>query len=130
MPRVSGVNRSEEIRKWFLENPGCGIKDCVEGLAARGLAVSYGLVAAVRQRQKTQVQDMKEGVEVVGEDDLRRVKDFIGHSNLDPDVAVRILKDFADLVQVSGGLSRFRSLLDGVVGGGSSYMDVNDDDED
>jgi len=52
------------------------------------------------------------------------------------DVAVRILKDFADLVQIVGGLDRFRyilgrceDLIEEPRASESSYYDVNDDDE-
>jgi hypothetical protein len=56
-------------------------------------------------------------------------------SNLDDDVAVRILGDFANLVQLVGGLDRFRYILDRYEGfsdvkeSSSSYYDVNDDED-
>lgn len=134
MPKISpdGINRSDEIRKYFASNPSASINDCIEGLKGIGIAVSYSLVASVRSRQK---EKGPEGP--VGEDEVRRVHDFINVSNLDTDVALRILRDFSDLVQVSGGLNRFRLILDKLcVRPGSEpvcespYHDVNDEDED
>lgn len=130
MPKISpdGINRSDEIRKYFNANPSAGIKDCIDALKEVGIEVSYSLVASVRSRHKDKGP---EGPVTV--DELRRVHDFISVSNLDTDVAIRILRDFADLVQVSGGLSRFRLILDqfsaGLAdcAGEGRYQDVNED---
>lgn len=133
MPKVSadGINRSAEIRKFFEENPSARIPDCISGLKARGLDVSYGLVASVRSRELGKRQEVP-----VTSEEACRVRDFIKVSNLDPDVAVRILRDFSDLVQIVGGLDRFRYILarcedfmDGPRVSESSYYDVNDEDE-
>jgi hypothetical protein len=134
MPRVSadGINRSEEIRRFLRENPGVRIQDCIDGLKGRGIEVSYGLVASVRSRDsgKKVVQESP-----VTAEEACRVRDFVKVSNLDDDVAVRILGDFANLVQLVGGLDRFRYILDRYEGfsdvkeSSSSYYDVNDDED-
>lgn len=130
MPKVSadGINRSAEIRKFFESNPSARIGDCISFLKGRGLEVSYGLVASVRSRDSGKKVEEKP----VGEEDICRVRDFIKISNLDTDVAVRILRDFADLVQIVGGLDRFRYILgrcEEPRAVESSYYDVNEDDE-
>jgi hypothetical protein len=133
MPRVSadGINRSAEIRKYFEEHPDSRIGDCISALKGRGIEVSYGLVASVRSRDsgKKVVHDSP-----VTAEEACRVRDFVKVSNLDEDVALRILGDFADLVQVVGGLDRFRYILGRYgdfsdVKPQSSYYDVNEDDE-
>jgi len=131
MPKVSadGVNRSAEIRKFFEANPSARIGDCISFLKERGLEVSYGLVASVRSRDAGKRAEEKP----VGEEEFVRVRDFIKISNLDEGVALRILRDFADLVQVVGGLDRFRYILgrisESCAASESSYYDVNEDDE-
>lgn len=132
MPKRSadGVNRSAEIRKFYEEHPDARIGECISGLSSRGVDVSYGLVASVRSRQPGAGNKSRVGPVTVLES--RRVGDFVDLSNLEPTVAVKILLDFADLVRDLGGLDRFRVVLGEYVadGGGSSYMDVNDEDED
>lgn len=135
MPKVSadGINRSAEIRKFFEANPSARIGDCISGLKERGIEVSYGLVASVRSRDAGKKVEEEKPVTA---EEMCRVRDFIKISNLDTDVAVRILRDFADLVQIVGGLDRFRYILGRCEGlmeepraSESSYYDVNDDDE-
>lgn len=130
MPKVSsdGINRSAEIRKFFESNSGARISDCISYLKERGIEVSYGLVASVRSRDAGKKSEDKP----VTDEEMCRVRDFIKISNLDTDVAVRILRDFANLVQIVGGLDRFRYILgccEEPRASESSYYDVNDDDE-
>lgn len=124
MPKVSadGINRSAVIRDYFKEHPSARIVDCLDYMKDRGLEVSYGLVATVKSR-------MPKEEEEITEKDHVHVRDYIRVSNLDEDVAVRILSDFADLVQVVGGLEKFRRILSGMKKPESSYCDPNEEED-
>ena len=101
------VNRSEEIRRFYEQNPGARPKECIIALAARGIDVSPTLVSCVRAKLKEQrvpERDMASDVAVV--------RDFVDSSGLDPEVAVEILSRFAGVVERVGGLDRFREVLE------------------
>jgi hypothetical protein len=149
-------NKSELIRKYFESNPQSSVKDCISDLAEGGVEVSYALVFGVRGRMP------KEDVLVVESEpslsEMKLVRDFVEKSNLDQDLAVRILKEFSHLVRGIGTIDRFDRVLDGfgkcskifsspsevvpgvepivpsveepAVSTGGSYHDVNDDEED
>lgn len=160
-------NKSELIRKYFDSNPSSSVKDCIRDLAEGGVEVSYALVFGVRNRMKfssrmgdvTNVADdeMPEPREV-SLDEMKMVRDFVEKSNLDSDLAIRILKEFSSLVRGLGTIDRFDRVLenfstcskvfessDEVVPGvvvsepvsepvsvesDNSYMDVNDEEDD
>lgn len=114
------VNRSEEIRRFYEQNPGARPKECIIALAARGIDVSPTLVSCVRAKLREQSvpeRDMASDVAVV--------RGFVDSSGLDPEVAVEILTRFAGVVEKVGGLDRFREVLAEVGPGGGP----DDDDE-
>jgi hypothetical protein len=116
------MNRSEEIRRFYDKNPGARPKECIAALAAQGIDVSPTLVSCVRAKLK--VRDMGADVALVG--------DFVDSSGLDPEVAVEILRRFADVVDGVGGIPRFREVLlsfdpKRVVGGMDEDEDVSSD---
>lgn len=128
MPKVSGVNKSALIRDYFRDHPSSRISDCMEFMKGLGHEVSYGLVATVKSRAPKEA--------VVSDEDVVRVRDYIRVSNLDEEVALRILSDFARLVQVVGGLDRFRGILASLSSDSSSsdpdessYSDPNEDED-
>jgi hypothetical protein len=151
------VNRSEEIRRFYEQNPGARPKECIIALAARGIDVSPTLVSCVRAKLKERVPERDIA------SDVAVVRGFVDSSGLDPEVAVEILTRFVGVVERVGGLDRFREVLevvsasDEVVGGdivdsgvnvpvvvedvkiseppvasseGFYYDDVNDDEDD
>lgn len=98
------MNRSEEIRSFFRDNPGARPKDCIVALAARGIDVTPTLVSCVRAKLKERpVRDMAS--------DIVLVRAFVDSSGLDPEVAVEILSRFAEVAERVGGLDRFREVL-------------------
>lgn len=149
-------NKSELIRKYFESNPQSSVKDCISDLANGGVEVSYALVFGVRGRMPKDVPVVVESEPSLGE--MKLVRDFVERSNLDPDLAVRILKEFSNLVRAIGTIDRFDRVLEdfgkcskifaspsevvpGVeptvpsveepaVSTGGSYHDVNDDEDD
>jgi hypothetical protein len=112
------VNRSEEIRRFYEQNPGARPKECIIALAAQGIDVSPTLVSCVRAKLKERVSERDIA------SDVAVVRGFMDSSGLDPEVAVEILNQFAGVVEKVGGLDRFREVLevvsasDEVVGGG------------
>ncbi|NBT35665.1 MAG: hypothetical protein EBT03_09040 [Betaproteobacteria bacterium] len=99
------VNRSEEIRRFFDQNPGARPKDCITALAAQGIDVSPTLVSCVRAKLKERAPQRDMAV------DVALVRDFVDSSGLDPEVAVEILTRFVGVVEGVGGLVRFREVL-------------------
>ena len=114
------VNRSEEIRRFFEQNPGARPKECIIALAARGIDVSPTLVSCVRAKLKERVsgRDMASDVSVV--------RGFVDSSGLDPEVAVEILTRFVGVVDKVGGLDRFREVLAEMSPGGGGQDDDGD----
>lgn len=120
------VNRSEEIRRFYEQNPGARPKECIIALAAQGIDVSPTLVSCVRAKLKERVPERDIA------SDVAVVRGFVDSSGLDPEVAVEILTRFAGVVEKIGGLDRFREVLEVVsasveVGPGGGPDD--DDDE-
>lgn len=142
-----GVNKSELIRAFLREYPGVRTRDVVEHFKTQGLTVSQQLVASVRGRQMGSQCKREVGGDV-RLSEVKAVRDFVGKSELDTAVAVQILSSFADLVESFGSVGRFRRVLAeyvGVsavdpepehedheedIGTGSSYIDINDEDDD
>jgi len=146
----SGVNKSECIRKYFETNPQASVKDCIEALSAGGVEVSYALVFGVRGRStETKEPEPRE----ISLSEIKLVRDFVDKSNLDPDLATKILNEFIHVVRGVGTIDRFEKVLveldkfykdssSEVVPGVqvrdvlpgvdviSSYTDVNDDEDD
>lgn len=106
------VNRSEEIRRFFEQNPGARPKECIIALAAQGVDVSPTLVSCVRAKMRDRVPERDMAV------DVALVRDFVDSSGLDSEVAVEILNRFVGVVEKVGGLSRFREVLAEVGPGG------------
>ena len=147
-------NKSELIRKYFETNPQSSVKDCISDLANGGVEVSYALVFGVRGRAFKEYKEVPDP----SLSEMKLVRDFVEKSNLDPDLAVRILKEFSHLVRGIGTIDRFDRVLEdfgkcskifssssevvpGVeptvpsveepaVSTGGSYHDVNDDEDD
>jgi hypothetical protein len=150
-------NKSELIRKYFESNPQSSVKDCISDLADGGVEVSYALVFGVRGRAFKEYKDIPVVESEPSLSEMKLVRDFVEKSNLDQDLAVRILKEFSNLVRGIGTIDRFDRVLEGfgkcskifsspseVVPGveptvpsieepvspGGSYHDVNDDEDD
>lgn len=149
------VNKSEMIRGYLREYPGVRTRDVIAHFSGQGVVMSPQLVASVRGREFGSAKK----VEDVRLSEVRAVRDFVQKSELDEEVAVGILKSFGDLVESFGSLGRFRRVLaeyvrfEGGEGGkgvdpepehedheedtgsgayedgGSSYIDVNEDDD-
>ena len=118
------LNRSEEIRRFFKENPNARPRDCINTLAARGIDVTPTLVSCVRAKLRDQASER--GID----EDVSVVRSFVESSGLDPDVAVEILVRFADVVEKVGGIERFRRVL-GVIsqGPGGGVEEEEEEDE-
>ncbi len=101
-----GVNKSELIRKYFENNPQASVKDCISALGEGGVDVSYALVFGVRGRASSKPS------QEVSVAELKMVHDFVEKSNLDPDLATRILSEFANLVRSVGTIDRFDRVLE------------------
>lgn len=148
--KVQGLNKSELIREFLREYPGARTKDVVEHFKDRGVPMSQQLVAGVRARE-TGVVRAKSDLGEIRLSELKAVRDFVQRSDLDSSVAVGILTEFANLAESFGSIGRFRRALveyvrfeDGSsvdpepeqedheedVGTGSSYIDVNEEDDD
>lgn len=112
-PPAGSLNKSKAIREFFEKNPTGKVKDCIEGLGASGIEVSQALVSGVLGRMQGRPGNKKrarKGSEVT----LREaclVRDFIVRSELDVDVATKILSDFTAVVSDCGGLDRFKIVL-------------------
>lgn len=113
------MNRSEEIRRFYEENPSARPKECIAALAARGIDVSPTLVSCVRAKLK--VRDVAADVIVV--------RDFIASSGLDSEVAVEILSNFADVVDRVGGIGNFRVVLGAINPGAGGGMEDDEEEE-
>jgi hypothetical protein len=105
----NGVNKSELIRKYFENNPQASVKDCIAALGEGGVEVSYPLVFGVRGRMDAAKDDEKP--REVSPAELKMVHDFVDKSNLDPDLATRILAEFVSLVRLIGTIDRFDVVL-------------------
>ena len=112
-PKGGGLNRSQAIREFFEKNPTAKVKDCIEELKNGGVEVSQALVSGVLSRMQGKPGNKKrsrKGSEVT----LREaslVRDFIMRSQLDVDVATKILNEFTTVVSECGGLDRFKIVL-------------------
>lgn len=143
MGRVRGaLNKSAEIRSYFLEHPDARSTDCIKSLKERGIEVSAGLVAVVRSKEP----GGKRGKEITL-DEVKVVKAFVARSNLDIEVATKILEEFSLLVRSLGGVDRFLEVLneyrrfeknpaveghiagDDLPGFVAEYEDVNDEED-
>ena len=100
------MNRSEEIRRFYEQNPGARPKECIIALAAQGIDVSPTLVSCVRAKLKERVPERDIA------SDVSLVREFVDSSGLDSEVAVEILARFAGIVEKVGGLDRFREVLE------------------
>jgi hypothetical protein len=102
-----GLNKSEEIRKFFEKSPDARTAECITFLAGKNIEVSQALVSSVRGRLSGKTGKSKE----VTLSEAMLVKNFIDTSGIDEEVATSILSDFADLIIKCGGVDRFRDIL-------------------
>lgn len=155
-PVSGGINKSEEIRKYYEKHPDAKTKDCIEFLSDKGIEVSQALVAGVRSRMQGEPGNKKrkrKGEVSVAE--MKLVKNFISKANLEMSVATATLMELASLIEEIGSVERFKDVLnefgnfeeaseeseesesdeDAVAVGASDededgdYEDVNDDDD-
>lgn len=149
-PVGGGINKSDEIRKYYEKHPDAKTKDCIEFLSDKGIEVSQALVAGVRSRMQGEPGNKKrkrKGEVSVAE--MKLVKNFISKANLEMSVATATLMELASLIEEIGSVERFKDVLnefgnfeeseesdeDAVAVGASDededgdYEDVNDDDE-
>ena len=125
-----GLNKSEEIRNYFSQNPVAKTRDCIEGLGKKGIVVTAALVTAVKNRIDGKGKGKKKEVTLV---EAQRVKSFIDKSGLEESVASNILLDFAELVVGCGGIDRFKEILaqyENFTGHSIATIDVEDSVED
>lgn len=149
-PAAGGINKSEEIRKYFEKNPDSQTKDCIAALAGKGLEVSQALVAGVKGRMTGGTKKKKGEVSVA---EMKLVKNFIIKSHLEASAAHKTLMELTCLIEEIGSVERFKDVLnefgdfedsdfdsdedsdeDAVAVGASDddgeYEDVNDDEDD
>ena len=147
-PVSGGINKSDEIRKYFEAHPESKTKDCITFLAGKNIEVSQALVAGVRGRMTGEAgtKRKKKGEISVGE--IKLVKNFVDKSHLEASVATKTLMELANLIEEIGSIERFKDVVnefsnfDGdsetdesdededAVTVGAEYDDVNDEDED
>jgi hypothetical protein len=109
-PAAGGVNKSEEIRKYFEKNPDCKTKDCIDSLSEKGIEVSQALVAGVRSRMQGEGGKKKKKGEIsVAE--MKLLKNFISKSHLEASVATKTLMELACLIEEIGSVERFKDVL-------------------
>ena len=143
MGRVKGaMNKSAEIRAYFVEHPDGRSSECIKSLKDRGIEVSAGLVAVVRSKGPQAGNKRRDkGVTL---EEVKIVKAFVARSNLDIEVATKILEEFSLLVRSLGGVDRFleilneyrrfespegRKLVDMTPGFRAEYEDISEDED-
>jgi uncharacterized protein YaiL (DUF2058 family) len=90
-------SRSQAIREFLAANPSAGVKTVVMALAAQGIVVKPGLVAAVKYKKPAKMS--------------RRVAKASPAANGEVSVSVDALIAAKKLVQAVGGFERARSLV-------------------
>lgn len=94
------INKSDEIRKLFTENPKLKAREVIDALAERGIKVTGGLVYLIKSKMKaTRRREKRENAS--------RVVSSNGHG--DPVATIRKVKALAGEV---GGLSKLRLLVE------------------
>jgi hypothetical protein len=127
-PAAGGVNKSEEIRKYYENHPESKTKDCIEFLSDKGIEVSQALVAGVRSRMLGEGGSKKKKGEIsVAE--VKLLKNFISKSHLEASVATKTLMELACLIEEIGSVERFKDVLSEFGNfSDSSEEDENEDD--
>ena len=102
MPKKkSDVNKSEEIRQLFRENPKMSAKDVVATLAGRGIKVNDNQVYFVKGRMKGRAGRHKKA--------QRMVANVTATGNTDPVATIIKVKRWANEV---GGMKKLKALVD------------------
>lgn len=112
-PPAGSLNKSKAIREFFEKNPTAKVKECIEDLKNNAIEVSQALVSGVLSRMQGKPGNKRrarKGSEVTLRE-ARLVRDFIMRSQLDVEVATKILGDFTAVVSECGGLDRFKLVL-------------------
>lgn len=123
-PAAGGINKSEEIRKYYEKHPESKTKDCIEFLSEKGIEVSQALVAGVRARMTGEGGKKKKGEISVAE--VKLLKNFISKSHLEASVATKTLMELACLIEEIGSVERFKDVLNEF----GNFSDSSDADED
>lgn len=126
-PVSGGVNKSDEIRKYYEKHPDAKTKDCIDFLGDKGIEVSQALVAGVRSRMQGEPGNKKrkrKGEVSVAE--MKLVKNFISKSNLEMSVATSTLMELASLIEEIGSVERFKDVLNEF----GNFEDAADEDSD
>lgn len=127
-PAGGGINKSEEIRKFYDANPDAKTKDCIDSLKSKGIEVSQALVAGVRSRsQGTPGNKKKKGEVSIAE--MKLLKNFVSKSNLDISVATKTLNELVALIHEIGSVERFKTVLDEFGSFEESDSDESEDSE-
>ncbi len=104
MPKNDGVNKSEMIREFLIENPTRSAKEVVAALAEKGIKVTESLVYAVKgamkewKRRKAQVARASAAASSNG---------HVGKSD-----AITMIREVKALAQKAGGFAKLKQLVD------------------
>lgn len=110
-PAAGGINKSEEIRKYFEKHPDCKTKDCIDALSEKGIEVSQALVAGVRSRMQGEGGGKKKKKGEISVSEMKLLKNFISKSHLEASVATKTLMELACLIEEIGSVERFKDVL-------------------
>lgn len=110
-PVAGGINKSEEIRKYFESHPESKTKDCIDALSKKDIEVSQALVAGVRSRMDGTAGTKKKRKGEVSVAEMKLLKTFITKSHLETSVATKTLMELAALIEEIGSVERFKDVL-------------------
>jgi hypothetical protein len=99
--KKDGVNKSEEIRKLYKENPKISVKEIVAKLADRGIQVADPLVYFVKGRLRGRRGRRKKARQMVAR--------VAATGNADPVATILKVKSWANEI---GGLKKLKALVD------------------
>lgn len=128
-PAAGGINKSEEIRKYFETHPESKTKDCIDALASKKIEVSQALVAGVRSRMDGSAGSKKKRKGEVSVAEMKLLKSFITKSHLEVSVATKTLMELAALIEEIGSVERFKDVLS-EFGNFEASLAADDSDED
>jgi len=123
-PAAGGINKSDEIRKYYEKHPDAKTKDCIEALESKGIEVSQALVAGVRSRMQGTPGNKKRRKGEVSVAEMKLVKNFITKSHLETSVATKTLLELASLIDEIGSVERFKDVLNEF----GNFEDAEDED--
>lgn len=110
-PAAGGVNKSEEIRAFYIKHPEAKTKDCIDALSSKGIEVSQALVAGVRSRMQGEGGGKKRKKGEISVAEMKLLKNFISKSHLEASVATKTLMELACLIEEIGSVERFKDVL-------------------